>query len=169
MKRTFLPRSHQVYKMNMRGLPADVLAPSWENLLKPAIQKEAFNPATVPPGEFREIKRKNPANGAVLHDFIGQDCFVKLMGRPGRHVVSFQTSNGRYNVAKQRYESCPPPHEPNCIGVRGRPLFASIFQRALPGPGLASSCPWTGAASVRTRILLGYRLSMISSPTFRVR
>jgi hypothetical protein len=93
IKRTFLPKNHQVYKMNMRGLPADLLRPTWDNLLKPAIQIEAFNPATVPKGELREIKRKMP-NGQVQHHFIGQDCFVKFMGRPGRRVTSFWTGEG---------------------------------------------------------------------------
>jgi hypothetical protein len=93
MKRTFLPQNHDVYKMNMRGLPADALVPTWESLLKPAIQQEAFNPATVPPGQFREIKRTD-ANGQKVHVFIGQDSFVKQLGRPGRRVASFRTDYG---------------------------------------------------------------------------
>jgi hypothetical protein len=53
-----------------------------------ACKVEAFNPATVPRGEMREIV-KTDANGLKVRHFIGQDCFVKQMGRPGRRVKSF--------------------------------------------------------------------------------
>src|SRR5262249_47368016 len=96
MKRTFLPQNHDVYKMNMRGLPNDALVPTWQTLLKPAIQKEAFNPAHVPKGEIREIIRTNSA-GQKIHHFVGKDNFCKFMGRPGRRVVGFRTDQGYMN------------------------------------------------------------------------
>ena len=87
LKKTFLPPSHDLYRVNMRGLP-DAALPGFEELLLPACKVEAFNPATVPRGEIREVV-KTDANGLKVRHFIGQDCFVKQMGRPGRRVKSF--------------------------------------------------------------------------------
>jgi hypothetical protein len=95
MKKTYLPQNHDVYRVNMRGLPADAIIPTWETMLKPAIQKEAYNPAHVPKGEMREIKRKN-INGQTVSQFIGhlddrgnEVSFIKQHGRPGRRVWGF--------------------------------------------------------------------------------
>src|SRR6516164_830425 len=87
LKKTFIPQTHDLYKVQMRQLPDDVLA-GFEQMLLPACRTEAFNPATVPRGEIREIV-KTDANGLKVRHFIGQDCFVKQMGRPGRRVKSF--------------------------------------------------------------------------------
>src|SRR5262245_53369150 len=64
LKRTFLPKNHPLYKMNMRALPADVLPGIRDNLIngRPAtredpgitsIKFEAENPINVPKGEIR--------------------------------------------------------------------------------------------------------------------
>ena len=47
MKKTFIPTTRDLYKVNMRGLPADVLS-GFEDMLLPACRTEAFNPLTVP-------------------------------------------------------------------------------------------------------------------------
>jgi hypothetical protein len=98
MKKTFLPSTHPLSKVNMRGLPADALNPIWGEL-KPAVIKEAWNPMNVPPGELREIVKTDHRNGMKVHHFIGQESFVKQMMRPGRRVISFSTSNGRYDAS----------------------------------------------------------------------
>ena len=92
LKQTFIPTTHDLYKVQMRGLPDDVLA-GFEQMLLPACRTEAFNPATVPLGEIREVV-KTDASGLKVRNFIGQESFVKQMMRPGRRVVSFRTDHG---------------------------------------------------------------------------
>jgi hypothetical protein len=87
LKKTFLPPNHELYQVQMRALPADALA-GFEEMLLPACKVAAFDPTTVPRGEMREVV-KTDANGLKVRHFIGQDCFVKQMGRPGRRVKSF--------------------------------------------------------------------------------
>jgi hypothetical protein len=93
IKRTYLPPAHPLYKINMRSLDASAINPVWGELKK-AAREEAYNPVTVPEGEFREIVKTDQRNGMKVHDFVGRDCFVKFMGRPGRRVVSFRTHQG---------------------------------------------------------------------------
>ena len=85
LKKTFLPPSHDLYKVQMRALPADVLA-GFEEMLLPACRTEAFNPLTVPKGEMREVV-KTDANGLKVRNFIGQDHFTKFMMRPGKRMA----------------------------------------------------------------------------------
>jgi hypothetical protein len=59
---------------------------------------EYHNPNNVPKGEFRAIK-KTDSNGTKFIEFIGQDCFVKFMGIPGRRVVGFRTDQGYMNTS----------------------------------------------------------------------
>ena len=92
LKKTFIPPTHDLYQVQMRGLPDDVLA-GFEQILLPAVKVEAFNPLTVPKGEIREVV-KTDANGLKVRHFIGQDHFTKFMMRPGRRVVSFRTDQG---------------------------------------------------------------------------
>src|SRR6516165_5693652 len=92
LKKTFIPTTHDLYKVQMRQLPDDVLA-GFEQMLLPACRTEAFNPLTVPKGEIREVVKVD-ANGLKTRCFIGQDHFTKFMMRPGRRVVSFRTDQG---------------------------------------------------------------------------
>ena len=92
LKKTFIPTTHDLYRVQMRQLPDDVLS-GFEDMLLPACKTEAFNPLTVPKGEIREVV-KTDVNGLKVRHFIGQDSFVKFMGRPGRRVVSFRTDQG---------------------------------------------------------------------------
>ena len=48
IKKTFLPTDHELYRVQFRGLPADVLNPFEAQLLSAAVA-EANNPSHVPP------------------------------------------------------------------------------------------------------------------------
>jgi hypothetical protein len=87
-KRTFLPRNHEFYRIQYRGLRNDSLQAIEPQLLQACVE-EANNPNTVTPGEFRRIEVRNPYGQLQMTKFIGPECFVKQMGRPGRRVVSF--------------------------------------------------------------------------------
>lgn len=101
LKRTFLPQNHELYQIQMRSLEPDVLAVFEPQVLR-AVEKEAVNPANFAPGEIRPIQ-KTYKDGQKYIDFYGQHSFVRDMTRPGRRVVSFTTSNGRYDAMKGRY------------------------------------------------------------------
>jgi hypothetical protein len=98
LKKTFIPPTHDLYQVQMRGLPDDVLA-GFEQILLPAVKVEAFNPATVPKGEIREVHKIHPQSGHKMNVFIGQESFVKQMGRPGRRVIGFKTDQGYMNTS----------------------------------------------------------------------
>jgi hypothetical protein len=78
LKKTFLPPTHDLYQVNMRGLPADVLS-GFEEMLLPACKTEAFNPLTVPKGE---IHLKNGDDGTTM-PLAGESCFL------GGHVFTW--------------------------------------------------------------------------------
>jgi hypothetical protein len=85
IKRTFLPPAHELYKVNYRGLKVDALDVFEPQLLATA-KVEAFNPATVTPGEYREILVTKP-DGYKERQFIGPRHFVYDMMRPGRRTT----------------------------------------------------------------------------------
>jgi hypothetical protein len=87
-KRTFLPQNHDLYRVNYRGLKNDSLQALEPQLLQACVV-EANNPNTVDPGEFRKIEVRNQYGQLQMTKFIGPECFVKQMGRPGRRVTSF--------------------------------------------------------------------------------
>ena len=88
LKRTLLPQVHELYKVNYRGLPADVLNPFEAQLLS-AVVVEANNPIHVPVGELRKIEELDEYGKLKTIKWVGQESFVKQMGRPGRRVTSF--------------------------------------------------------------------------------
>lgn len=92
MKKTYL-QNHSLYKINMRGLPDDILH-GFEAQVLPAVVTEAYNPLNVPRGELRKVEELDEYGKLRTIRFVGQEHFVKAMGRPGRKVVSFNTSNG---------------------------------------------------------------------------
>jgi hypothetical protein len=57
-----------------------------------AVQVEAWNPCHVPPGELRERKIMDEYGKVKEIRFIGQESFVKQMGRAGRRVISFMNN-----------------------------------------------------------------------------
>jgi hypothetical protein len=92
-KRTFLPQTHDMYKVNYRRLIADgniSIFNNFEPMLLEACKVEANNPAHVPRGELRKIEERDPYGQVRVIKFIGQESFVKQMGRPGRRVVKFR-------------------------------------------------------------------------------
>jgi hypothetical protein len=97
LKRTFLPQIHDLYKVNYRGLEADTLA-IFEPQLLQACVTEANNPAHLQPGEIRKVERLDETGRVRCIDWIGQESFVRAMGRPGRRVVSFRTPQGPVNA-----------------------------------------------------------------------
>jgi len=88
LKRTFLPQNHELYRIQFRGLPANVLNPFEAQLLN-AVVVEANNPAHVPPGELRKIEELDEYGKLKTIRWVGRESFVKEMGRPGRRVKSF--------------------------------------------------------------------------------
>jgi hypothetical protein len=79
IKRTFL-QNHELGKINCRGLASDALG-VFEPQLLAAAKVEAFNPASVAPGEFRMITKRDPNNGQEVRDFIGPRHFTWDMTR----------------------------------------------------------------------------------------
>jgi hypothetical protein len=97
LKKTFLA-NHELNKVNMRGLDSSVLPP-FEAQVLDAVVKEAHNPQNVPPGELRKIERYDEYGKVKEIQFIGQECFVKDMTRPGRRVASFLTPFGHVDAS----------------------------------------------------------------------
>jgi hypothetical protein len=96
-----LPEGHELRAVNYGRLNADVLYTLAPQLLKARVD-EAKNPDNCAPGEIRMIVRRD-INGKEVRDWIGRESFVRQMTVPGRRVVSFVTSHGRYDAAKARY------------------------------------------------------------------
>jgi hypothetical protein len=84
-----------------RGLKADALN-AFEPQLLQAVVKEAQNSANLEPGEIRPINVTGP-DGQKWTDFIGQESFVKAMGRPGRKVVRFMAPADSYGRAIREF------------------------------------------------------------------
>jgi len=88
IKRTFLPQAHPLYAVQMRALKADALGALEPQVLQAAVI-EANNPCHVAPGELRKVEELDDFGKLKTIKWIGQESFVKAMGRPGRRVKSF--------------------------------------------------------------------------------
>jgi hypothetical protein len=86
IKRTFLPPIHPLYQVQYRTLAPDALDAFEPQLLKAAAD-EAYNPATVDPGQFRQINKRDEYGVLKSVDFVGPESFVKAMGRPCRRAI----------------------------------------------------------------------------------
>jgi hypothetical protein len=75
-------------------MPKDVFE-VFEPQVYNACAEAAKRPDSVPPGEMRMLKTKDQ-NGQEIITWVGNESFVKDMGRPGRRVVSFMH---RYNTS----------------------------------------------------------------------
>ena len=84
-----LPENHELRNITIRKLPDDVLD-NFEPQYLQACRTEAYNPRTVPAGQFRKVTELD-SNGQKIVKFVGPESFVKQMGRPGRRVVIFLT------------------------------------------------------------------------------
>jgi hypothetical protein len=87
-----LPEGHEMRKVQYRRLDTDIFDRFEPGLLQ-AVRQAAYDPTSVPAGEFRRVVEVD-SNGMKMVRWIGQESFVKAMGRPGRRVLSFNTSNG---------------------------------------------------------------------------
>jgi hypothetical protein len=87
-----LPDDHELRNIQIRKMANDVLNVFEPQILE-AAKAEAYNASSVPPGEMRRVVEVD-SNGLKIVKYIGQQSFVKDMGRPGRRVVSFRTDQG---------------------------------------------------------------------------
>jgi hypothetical protein len=92
-----LPDNHKL-RIPVRKLDNDTFDIIEAQILK-AVADEAYNPASVPLGQFRRVVEINQQNGQKIVKFIGQECFVKQFTRPGRRVLCFNTPNGRVDAS----------------------------------------------------------------------
>ena len=102
LKHMFLPPAHDLFKVQYRALKADALDALEPQLLK-AVVAEAVNPAHVPVGQLKKIERMDEYGKVKCIDFIGQESFVKAMGRPGRKVVRFMAPANSYGRAIREF------------------------------------------------------------------
>jgi hypothetical protein len=94
-----------MYRIDYRRLVANDDLATLRNLepaLLAAVQTEAVNPANVPKGEIRKVEEWDE-NGVVKYNkFIGQECFTKTIGRPGRNArIWDERSKSWYGRAQQ--------------------------------------------------------------------
>jgi hypothetical protein len=92
-------QNHELYKLNMRGLPDEVLD-NFEPMVINAAKSELCNNDNVPPGELRKVDKFDAFGRLCETNFYGES-FVKQLNRPGRRVTSFLTPHGRVNAAGQ--------------------------------------------------------------------
>jgi hypothetical protein len=85
---TFLPQNHELYNVQCRQLPSDVLGVFEPQFLRACV--DSVNDSShLAPGELRKVERTDP-NGLKFIDWIGQESFVKAMRRPGRRTTLSQ-------------------------------------------------------------------------------
>jgi hypothetical protein len=87
-----LPPDHELRKVSYRRMDTDIFDRFEPELLQ-AVSRAAYDPSTVPSGQFRKVGEVD-SNGMKMVRWVGPESFVKAMGRPGRRVLSFNTSNG---------------------------------------------------------------------------
>lgn len=88
-----LPNDHELRQLQIRRSPADAL-----NTLEPQILAAASDSAwradAVPPGRIERRESVDGNTGRKIVHWLGQQSFVKDMGRPGRRVTSFRVDGG---------------------------------------------------------------------------
>jgi hypothetical protein len=84
-----LPPGSPFSSMRLTSLPKndDAALNIIGDKIKDAFQAALTDPATVAPGDFREIRLDDPRSGQRISSFVGRESFVKLMGSPCRQVV----------------------------------------------------------------------------------
>jgi hypothetical protein len=87
-----LPPDHQLRKVQYRRMDTAIFDNFEPDLLQ-AVSRAAYDASTVPPGQFRKVVEAD-TNGMKMVRWVGPESFVKAMGRPGRRVLSFNTTNG---------------------------------------------------------------------------
>jgi hypothetical protein len=88
-----LPEGHELRKVQIRSLPADVL-----NVFEPqflgAASDSAFRPDAVPAGTIERRESVDGNTGRKIVHWIGERSFTHDFTRPGRRVTSFRTDTG---------------------------------------------------------------------------
>ena len=92
MKR-LLPDDHKLRNVQINGMETSVLN-VFEPQIMSACRQEAYNPLTVPLGEYRRVTELDQ-NGMKIVKYIGQRSFTDDFKRPCRRVKSFNTSSGK--------------------------------------------------------------------------
>jgi hypothetical protein len=87
-----LPGTNKLRHVKIWDLPRSALS-NFEDQIYPAARATAFDSSSVPDGELRKVV-KPTANGHSIIEWIGNESFVKSIGRPGRRVVAFRTPYG---------------------------------------------------------------------------
>ena len=91
-------QNHELYKINVRGLPDEVLD-NFEPMIINAAKSELRNNDNVPPGQLRKVERLDPHTGHVCETSWYGESFVKALTRPGRRVTSFRTDQGFFDAS----------------------------------------------------------------------
>jgi hypothetical protein len=92
--RRLLPGDNELRQVQIRRLPRDALR-QFEDMIYPAAKATAYSADSVPDGEMRAIEEKD-SNGLKMTRWIGQECFVKVMGRPSRRVLGSLHNDGHF-------------------------------------------------------------------------
>jgi len=93
-----LPEGHELRDFQVRHLPLDAFE-IVEPQIYAACKQAASRNDSVPPGEMRMVKTKNPQNGQEMISFYGRESFVKDFKAPIRYVRGFLTAHGFWNTA----------------------------------------------------------------------
>ena len=80
-------------RLKLWSMSPEIFA-AFEPQIYDACAKAVARNDTVPVGEMREVTWIDPKNGHKEIRFYGQRSFVADLGRPGRRVVKFRTSDG---------------------------------------------------------------------------
>jgi hypothetical protein len=92
-----LSEDHELRKPQYRSMPDDAFK-IFEPQLRRAVYETALRPDTVPVGQLRRVEQVDQ-NGLKIVSWIGQESFVRDMGRPGRRVISFRTDQGFFDAS----------------------------------------------------------------------
>jgi hypothetical protein len=98
-----LPEDNKYHRLQYRRQDDSVLD-NFEPQLLQEVKKHAFDNASVPWDQpLRQVYETDPQNGLKVIKWVGQRSFVHDFKAVPRRVVSFLTSNGRYDAAKGRW------------------------------------------------------------------
>jgi hypothetical protein len=96
-----IPGDNELRHVQIRQLPRSALS-QFEDMIYPAAKATAYSADSVPAGEMRAIQETD-GNGLKMIRWIGAECFVKSMGRPGRRVLGFLHNDGHYYNTNGRF------------------------------------------------------------------
>jgi hypothetical protein len=88
----FLPEGHELRSIPIHKLAADAYE-VYEKQILDAAADSAWRPDAVPKGTI-ERRTKTDDFGLKIISYLGEESFVREMGRPGRRVASFCGPHG---------------------------------------------------------------------------